>query len=604
MLVDAVSGETRASARFAAPGVTLERCAFSADGVLLYVAGWCNTVFVRDARTLSEVRSFDVGGRHVHALATCPGAANLVFTGGFDEHAKLWDTHTGRVMCELPYWEYNGGARGAYVHHAVFSPDGSKLVTVTYQGADLWEIPSGTHLAHLADAAFCPAGAAFSVDGEDLFVANNVGRFLLVNPRTGTVELERDVLSSRRSVHMIQATLDGENLICGAEDGAVYVLTASTLKVAHRVEVGGLGTSLALAPDGDTVFVCDERGGIVRVSISEGTADRPKLSGPATALAFEDRETLVALHQGGSLARFDLRTASCEAWTAPAPWLASLSPRGRRLAIPRNDYSGTIDVFDARTKVQVGSTSGGQGWSVAVDDEGNVASSVERGVLFGLGSRARIEAPSVRQHGPPAISPNGAWIAARSNTEVTRIDAKALGALDVAKTSRGDGIAVDNRGVVVVGAGAKFIVLGDESSGSGAVTCKLERDNVHGVACSDDGSWVAAVTSSGMVALLRQGDPRGPVVFRASRGSLARVALSADGSRLAAGGEDPWVVVYDTATVFAALDASRPSPKKPAAKKGAPDDSSAKPGKANKTSSVEATAKPSSKTKPKKPKAK
>lgn len=579
VLIDAHRGDTVASARFAESSVNLERCAFSADGVLLFVGGWSSTLFVRDARTLAEVRAIDVGSRAVHALACCPGAPNLLFTGGFDQHAKLWDVRAGRIVCELPYWEHTGDHRGAYVHQAIFSPDGSKLVTVTYQGADLWEIPSGTHLAHLADAAFCPAGAAFSADGEDLFVANNVGRFMLVNPRTGTVELERDVITSRRSVHALSATLDGENLICGAEDGAIYVLTASTLKVVHRVEIGGLGTALVLSPDGDTAFALDERGSVVRVSISEGTSERPKVAGTVQALAFEDRDTVVALHQGGALARFDLRADTFESRPTTAQWFGALSPRGRLLVSPRSDYSGTVAIIDARTGELTGSFSGGNASACAVDDRGNILTATERGVLYGTDGRGRIEAPSVRQHAAVAVSANGAWLVARSNTEVTRFDAGSRAALDVAKVSRGDGLAVDDNGRVVAGCGAKLIALGDEKSGEDAVTIKLEHRNVQSVACSDDGSWIAAVTFDGSCALLRRGDARGPVVFRAGRGALSRVALSADGARLVVGGDDPWLLVYDTEVLFAALDAERPAPKKPAAKKAAPD-KSAKAGKA------------------------
>lgn len=598
VLVDAQRGETRAFARFAPPSINLERCAFSADGVLLFVAGWCNTVFVRDARTLGEVRSFDVGSRHVQALVACPGA-NLLFTGGFEQHAKLWDSHTGRIVCELPFWEHLENERGAYVHQAVFSPDGTKLVTVTYHGADLWEIPSGAHLAHLADAAFCPAGAAFSADGEDLFVANNVGRIMLVNPRTGGVELERDVITSRRSIHAMATTLDGENLICGVEDGGVYVLTTSTLKVVHRVEVGGLGTSLALGADGDTVFVSDDRGAVVRVSISEGTSERPKLSGPVQALSFEDADTVVSLHQGGSLARYELRSGTFDARLVGAQWYGSLSPRGRVLVAPRSDYSGTVSIIDTRTGELVGSFSGTNGTSHVPDDRRNVVSATERGVLYGGDSRGRIEAPAVRQHASVAVSASGAWFVARSNAEVTRFDAASRTALDVAKTSRGDGLAVDDRGRVTVGAGAKFIVLGDEASGEAPVTIKLERETVRSVACSDDGTLVAAVTFEGRCALYRRGDARGAVVFRAGGSALARVAFSPDGSRFAVGGDDPWLLVYDTAALFAALDAERPAPKKPSSKSSSsspsegPSDGAKSAKSAEKSSPKKSASKPS-----------
>jgi WD40 repeat protein len=100
LLLDSRSGELVRSSMIES-AQSCERAVFSADGVLLFVAGWVATVFVRDARTLTVVRVIDTGARDTHALAACPGVAHFVYSGGLGQHSSLWDMRTGRVHGEL-----------------------------------------------------------------------------------------------------------------------------------------------------------------------------------------------------------------------------------------------------------------------------------------------------------------------------------------------------------------------------------------------------------------------------------------------------------------------------------------------------------------------
>jgi WD40 repeat protein len=563
-LIDAANGATLRVLELGGDE-RFELCAFASDGVLLFVAGWSATVLVLDARTLSLVRTLDTGQRGVHALASCPGAAHLLFTGGFDQHAALWDMHAGRIVCELPHWEHSDEALKPYVHSAVFSRDGARLVTVTYQGADLWEVPSGTHLGRVADTEFCPAGVAFSPDGEDLFVGNNVGRVALVNPRTGTFELERDALGSRRSVHSMFVTPDNESLVCCAEDGGVHVLSPTSLKLQRTVSgVGSLGTGAALAPDGDTLYLNDERGAIIRISVSEGTIERPSVSGGCQHAAFLDDDTVVAVHHYGSLSRGSLRTGELQCTRGAQVWSTALSSDGTKVALSGTKYDGMVTtILDTRTwKVVASSPLSGV---TAVADDGTVCVASERAVFFG-DQRTRVDVPEVRQHARVRFGPGGSLLVALSGAEVVRIDVASRSVRDVAKVSKANAIAIDALGRVALALGTKITLLGDEANKSAPEVFAFKGSNISSLATTLDGALVAGGTHDGKLLLARRGEPKSCFSLCVARGSIDALAFSKDGAMLVVGGSDPELRVF---SVKALLDAA---PKPVAKSRAAVDD--------------------------------
>jgi WD40 repeat protein len=554
LLLDARTGLPKRA--FALPSEHMPKhVVYSTDGRWLLLGGFYPVVHVVDAETGALVRAIDTGHANAIALASCPGAAHLVFTGGFEEHARLWDLRDGSVLCELPYWEHCGEARGVYVHRAAWSPDGTKLLTVTYQGADLWEVPSGAHLAHVADAAFCPADAAWSADGEDLYLANNVGRFALVNPRTGTIELERAALASGRSVHGMFVLPDGARILCGAEDGALYLLSTRSLKVESRVEAAHSSSSgIALSPDGATAFVNTNRGSILRVSTADATVLRPDVEGEVQGLAFESESALVALHQFGAIERFSLEGASPEARVhrLVSGWTASLSPRAARAALSSPSRDASISIVDPRSGELLSSASLFESSSLVIDDDGTPCAPAERAVVYGARG-ARIEAPSVRRHATLSLSPNGAWLVARAGSELTRIDLRAREVRGVAKVSKGGGMAVDDLGRVVLGAGSKLIFLGDESGLAAVETPAQKGVSITCVCSTPDGALAAAGTSHGVLLLVRRDRPREVHRVTVLDSPLSCVAFSPSGALLAVSGIDPCTRVFDVSSLLSSV---------------------------------------------------
>jgi WD40 repeat protein len=81
-----------------------------------------------------------------------------VLTASWDHTARLWDAASGRELAVLRH----GGDKVS----AVFSPDGAKVLTVSGDSpARLWDAASGKELAVLRDHELPPSAIAFSPDG-------------------------------------------------------------------------------------------------------------------------------------------------------------------------------------------------------------------------------------------------------------------------------------------------------------------------------------------------------------------------------------------------------------------------------------------------------
>lgn len=365
----------------------------------------------------------------------------------------------------------------------------------------------------------------------------------------------------------------------------MHVLAPSNLKLQRTVnDVGSLGVGAALAPDGDTVFINDENGAILRVSISEGTVERPDVSGSVVAIAFASDDSIVALHQFGSVMKATISTGEIQCRRWPCGWQASLSPKGKRAALSSKSHDGSTSILDIEAS-KIVATCRLDG-AIAVNDDGLVCASTERGVLLGDGS-TRVEAPSLRRFSAVAFGYDGGTIFGRSNSDLTRIAVKDRAVRDVAKVSRGMGVASDGSGRVVVGAGPKIILLGDEATKSGAETFAFKNTSIVAVASTVDGSVVAGADSRGSLLLARRGDPRSSIVVRASLSSLSAVAFSPDGAMVAVGGSDCELLVYSVQALFDAHASTKekkakPADKKPAAKEPAEKKPAAKKGKAKK----------------------
>ena len=207
----------------------LERAAFSSDGKRIVTAARDGTARVWDAETGREISTLQDAGRVTYATFSPDG--DRVVTAAFDGgQARVWDARTGNRIASLAgttlgskhisfspdgrmlatthhrmvrLWAADDGKeiatlphetellndRRKFVAYAVFSPDGSRLVTLSEREDPprLFDVASRTEIAVLRGHTSMSLRGAFSPDGQLVATASIEGSVKLWDARTGTL---------------------------------------------------------------------------------------------------------------------------------------------------------------------------------------------------------------------------------------------------------------------------------------------------------------------------------------------------------------------------------------------------------------------------------
>ncbi len=112
-----------------------------------------------------------------HTVAFSPDGKRVV-TAGFTAKIRLWDATTGMKLAEL-------NAAGDPVISAIFSPNGQQVLTTGFNGTvGVWDASSGKHLIYI-DPKYSLGHAVFSPDGQRVvIVSSGIGD----GPRAGVWE--------------------------------------------------------------------------------------------------------------------------------------------------------------------------------------------------------------------------------------------------------------------------------------------------------------------------------------------------------------------------------------------------------------------------------
>jgi WD40 repeat protein len=486
-------------------------------------------------------------GNCVTSVAFSPDSKILV-SAGMDNTTRFWGLPTGKELRRLKGAQAQVSGVASPV--LAFSPDGKKLAIVPGDGSvRLVDTATGKEQRHRVTLGVPPgpSGAAFSPDGKMLAVADNVNRVFLWE--TGNKTPVRQLSGLQGPVRAVACSPDGAMMATG-DGSAVRLWDAASGKPLRKFRRHqGIVTSLAFAPGGRVLASVADEDATVRLwdvatghllhrlshrhtALVDAGASGVHESGMATsAVAFApDGKTLVSCGKADRMLRLwnvatgeELRTF--EGYAGGSTSLA-LSPDGNLLAAGAEDNAVRL-------------------WDVANGKELHVDA----------GHRNRIYQISFAADGKTLIS------GARDGTirvwdMATCKTLRTIGDQD----DRPFRIAVSPDGrLLATGRGDdEAIFLWDLTTGKERSQLNTGQSGVTALAFSTDGKILAAMDTADRIRLwdglagklLRDRPyPLPPVLGQPdSRGGASSMAFAPDGKSLAAIGQGPSILVYDTTT--------------------------------------------------------
>ncbi|HUT25549.1 MAG TPA: WD40 repeat domain-containing protein, partial [Sumerlaeia bacterium] len=192
----------------------LECAAYSPnpDAPLVATGGGIGVV-LWDANTGDQVRILSAPGHHVSSVAFSPDGSKLL-TGSYDATAKLWDAATGAEIRT-----FSGHTNS--VNSVALSPDGTKILTgaggwgdAPDHTAKLWDAATGAEIRTFSGHIFDFTCVAFSPDGTKVLTGSRDYTAELWD--AGTAAMVRTFSGHTNEVNSIAFSPDGTKILTGA----------------------------------------------------------------------------------------------------------------------------------------------------------------------------------------------------------------------------------------------------------------------------------------------------------------------------------------------------------------------------------------------------
>jgi WD40 repeat protein len=484
--------------------------AFSPDGRRLASASDEGMAKIWDAQSGKHLRTIadrDSSISAISAIAFSPDGRRLAGAIIEDTTARIWDTATGRQLCELQ-------GHTANVTHLAFSPDGKRLATASEDNTvKVWNPDMGRELITLVGHLDGVASVAFSPDGGRLVSASydNTVRVwesasgLLCFTLAGHVAPVVDVAYSPDGRRLATASLDDTIRLWSAQSGhAVEAL---------RPAGGGL-IGLVFSPDGRRLAgACGRQPGDVSVLDAATGKEVLSLKGhqkQIAAVAYApDGKRLASLSMDNTVRVWDTATGQAlhtlplggkPIGGADGRGLA-YSPDGKRIAAAAP--IGAVKVWDAATGQELHDFHEAA-TSIAFSPDSRLLAWAGRKGLKVHDAITGKEAYAIKENFDLVLfSPDGPRLIGLGNKGVTILEAATGKEVQTLRHRQGQrvdlaAISPDGRRLALVDM-RNVIRLWDTTSGQEALALPGHTVSVVGLAFSPDGQRLASADLDGVI---------------------------------------------------------------------------------------------------------